>query len=105
MTERASLSDLSDDGDFVELDDGRTVRLKIEPDDMPFLFRDRHGNLCCNDEMWGEFAFVDTRSDYRHNSRPAGFTGNAEIIQSRGGDPLWWEPPSGDYQPYDPDTP
>jgi hypothetical protein len=70
----------------VDLGDGRAVRLKVEIDHDTNLF---------DDEFYGKFAFVTNRyNDYGHDTRPAGFTGNAEILRGRG-DPIWWEPPEG----------
>lgn len=70
----------------VDLGDGRAVRLRVEIDQDSNLF---------DDEFYGKFAFVTSRyNDYGHDSRPDGFTGNAEILRGRG-DPIWWEPPSG----------
>ena len=73
----------------VDLGDGRAVRLRVEIDDSNPMNDDEDFN--------GKFAFVTgTRThDYigGHNPRPAGFTGNAEILRGRG-DPIWWEPPT-----------
>lgn len=81
------LKDLSSDGDMVEID-GRIFRLRIEPDECSQGFPDEHG------EVYGRFAWVNTSRycDHEHDERPDGFTGNAEILCTRGGDPIWWEP-------------
>ena len=89
MTEVASLSDLFDDGDYVNLDDGRSVRLRIEPDQDTSV-RDY--------ECYGEFS--EYAYDYRHDHhepRPDGFDGDAEKIQVDRGLWMWWQPPRGDY--------
>lgn len=102
------LDELTDDGDTVELDDGRTLRLRIESSDESFLFVHKDGTLDTNDECYGTFAFYDTRErncgSYGYPVRPDGFDGNAEVLRSNGGDPLWWQPPTGDYALIDPDT-
>lgn len=107
-TQQAILDALDDDGDTFKFDDGRVLTLKIEPDDMPFLFQDRHGQLQCNEDgFYGQFAWADDRrleNAYGHHVRPPDFTGNAEKLCVNRGDPLWWEPPSGDYTLHDPDT-
>lgn len=86
------LADLGDDGDTVELPDGRTLRLRIEPDQdqrMP------------DGDWFGAIEFVKSpRRDsiaadygYPHSARPAGFDGAAEILRCNNCDPVWWQPP------------
>jgi len=70
----------------MELDDGRTVRLRIEPDQ-------DHSVLDEDEEMFGSFAHVGRRNDYGHYERPDGFDGNAELLGiGRSYDRIWWQP-------------
>lgn len=85
----AVLAQLDDDGDTVELDDGRTLRLRIETDDeSPF----DHINGC---DAYGRVAWVERyRGDHYRGqaTRPDGFTGRAVKLHVMGGDAFWWEP-------------
>lgn len=78
------LSQLTDSGDILDLDDGRRLRLLIEPDDIdPFAEFD----------VYGKAASVGGRTnDYGYHVRPHGFNGNAEKIWISG-DQVWWQPP------------
>jgi hypothetical protein len=94
-TESLDLSHLEDDGDTVKLDDGRTLRLRIEVD---------QDTNVMEEEFFGEFAWCD-RLDRRHMNdygtpapRPDGFDGNAEKLSTSHGDRYWWQPPRGDYE-------
>lgn len=80
------LADLRDDGDTIDLGDGRALRLKIRPDEGydPFNETDIYGRI-----GWG-----DRNNDYGRERRPKGFTGNAEKISIGRGDMAWWEPPT-----------
>lgn len=85
----AKLAELNDDQDTVELDDGRSLRLRIEPDDIDAF---DHINGC---DAYGRVAWADHyRGDhYRGQSpRPEGFTGRALKLRTMGGDAFWWEP-------------
>jgi hypothetical protein len=84
------LSSLSADGDTIELDDGRKLRLRIEADDT---------SVMDSELFYGEFAWVERSRDYVHATpRPEGFDGNAEKLWTAGGDQYWWQPPRGDYE-------
>lgn len=84
------LSSLADDGDTVELPDGRTLRLRIEPD---------QDSSAWGEDFYGEFALVERdRWTGRDLPRPDNFDGNSEKMQLRDGDPFWWQPPRGDYE-------
>ena len=80
------LTDLTDDGDTVDLDDGRTLRLRVEFDqDTTINDFDCYGKTerYCHD-YWREGRTL----------RPDDFTGNAEKIQVDRGLWIWWEPPA-----------
>ena len=80
------LANLTDDGDTYDLDNRRTLRLRIEPDDAPV-----------SDLMGDSFGKFDGPYDYiRHGKRerPSSFTGNAEKLQVDRGGWVWWEPPA-----------
>jgi hypothetical protein len=85
-TDKLDLSTLREDGDTLELDDGRVLRLKIEIDqdtsinDSP----DCYGKI--NDE-------VLRRNEMGYYARPKNFTGNAEQLRYGNYGPWWWEPP------------
>lgn len=85
MTElELDLSTLSEDGDTLELDDGRVLRLRVEPDEYGF------------DDI-SEFGDVYGRTEWTRNNdygaqRPSDFTGRAEILNRDGRSTLWWEP-------------
>jgi hypothetical protein len=77
----ADLTALTDHGDTVELEDGRTLRLLIRPDEYnnPFDVYDCYGKVAPLD---------------RHNrQRPDGFDGNAEKLTIFN-DVIWWQPPA-----------
>lgn len=89
--ERGDYSDIASelvyDDDTCELDDGRVIRLRVEPDDInPFEFY--------GDESYGKVAPVRNNRWSGRSYRPVGFTGNAEKIwPPQNSDPIWWEPP------------
>jgi hypothetical protein len=83
---KLDLSSLTDDGDALELEDGRVLRLKIEVDQDTSIsdFPDCYGRL--------------TEERVRNNdlgwpARPSDMTGNAEKIWYGNDGPWWWEPP------------
>lgn len=79
-------SSLEDDGDTLELADGRTLRLKIEVDQDTNIsdFPDCYGRL--TEERV-------RRNDYGYEARPSDMTGNAEKLWYGNDGPWWWEPP------------
>jgi hypothetical protein len=84
MGQRKELADLYNDGDTVELGDGRELRLRIEPDDInPFDEFDTYGKIAWSGRV----------NDYGYEQRPAGFDGNAERITILN-DRVWWQPPA-----------
>jgi hypothetical protein len=91
------LDALDKDGATYELEDGRTLRLSIHPDNETTP-RDY--------ECYGEYSEYAYRYLYNegHTPRPAGFDGNAEKIEVDRGYWVWWQPPRGDYAPIDPAT-
>lgn len=79
------LSDLTQDGDTIELPDGRTLRLRIEVDE----------DASINDYD------ADGRVEWTRNSdygpqRPSDFTGRARIMDRDHRSTLWWEPPTAE---------
>lgn len=79
-TTTIDLSSLTEDGDTLDLGDGRTLRLRIRPDEDidPFKEFDCYGKLS------------ECRTD---GQRPAGFDGNAEKLRLQH-DCYWWQPPA-----------
>lgn len=71
-----------DDGESFKLDDGRTIRFKVELDDT---------NPFDDYDCYGKIAWVGR--GYREN-RPDGFDGNAEKLQANRSDQVWWQPPA-----------
>lgn len=86
-----TLAELTSDGDTAELADGRTLRLRFEPDDQRMPDGDWFGSL----EFVKAPGRWDVRRDYgyEHGPRPEGFDGNAEILRGHNFDPIWWQPP------------
>jgi hypothetical protein len=83
MTERTDLSQLSDDGDVMKLDDGRMLRLRIEVDQ----------DASINDyESDGKAEWTSNDTWNGHSTRPEGYTGRARIITRESRGSLWWEP-------------
>lgn len=82
------LSELSDDGDVIDLEGGRKLRLRVEADDMPSMPLQDHG------DCWGKTSqYVYDYRNGRSEPRPEGFNGNAEKIQVGRGEWAWWQPP------------
>lgn len=81
---------LTDDGDTLELPDGRTLRVRTEPDDMTIMDEQGEGMWC------GRLEWVRANRDYwpARYSRPDGFDGAAEIIRREDGEALWWDVPT-----------
>jgi len=82
MATEPDLSALREDGDTVELDDGCTLRLSVEPDDID-PFREW--------ECYGRVAPVERDRYGDQAERPDGYNGNAEIL-SYGHGSVWWQP-------------
>lgn len=78
------------DGDTADLPDGRTLRLRILPDQDsdPFNDTDLYGRIeWCSDRIYDQ--------DGRLKGRPDGFDGNAEKMWAQqNGDAFWWQPPA-----------
>ena len=85
------VSTLCEDGDTLEIDETRTLRLRVEPDDRSLL--DDQGP-----DMWcGELEWVRPNRDYvgRYMTRrPDGYNGRARILERDNGYALWWQPPT-----------
>jgi hypothetical protein len=81
MTNRATIAELRQDGDTLDLEDGRTLRLRLEPDQ----------DASINDyESDGKVEW--TRGNDYGPVRPDDFTGRARILNKDHGYSLWWEP-------------
>jgi hypothetical protein len=66
---------------------GMTFRAKFEIDEDSSIFDDG--------DWYGALAWVKTeRWSGRPSPRPDGFDGAALKLQTRGGDPIWWQPPA-----------
>lgn len=74
------LSTLRYDGDTIDLGNGRSLRLSIEPDQDTSVNDD---SVCYGQVQW-------TNGD-----RPESFTGLARIIERDRGSNLWWQPWDG----------
>jgi len=79
------LRELAQDGDILKMDDGRSLRLRIEtdPDTTVSDYPDAYGRVA-----W------TTRDPYRYNDapRPAGFDGKARKMSTQSAS-YWWQPP------------
>jgi len=84
------VDDLAEDGDCHDLDDGRTLRLRIQPDEDfdPFLETDHYGDI-----VHVEDRSLRNRETGRYE-RPARFDGNAEKLDASRSDQVWWQPPA-----------
>lgn len=80
---------LDQDGDTIELDDGRTLRLRTGQDEEPVMDR-------LEPDCYGKVAWVADSPWGHPKERPDGFTGRAEKIHLRDCS-LWWEPPADVY--------
>lgn len=85
-------SDLTSDGDTLDVSDRFRLRLRIEADDEP---ASHHIN---DADCWGKvskYAYGYRDSEYRQ--RPDGFTGRARKIEVARGYIVWWEPYADEY--------
>lgn len=85
-------SDLTDDGDLLELGgpENFRLRLRIEPDDEPV---NSHIGQTPNAMTYGAVSkYCYDYSRDRDTPRPEGFTGRARKLQVDRGYWLWWEP-------------
>lgn len=78
------------DGDTIEYE-GQTYRFRTEPDDMPAISWGKNGIGEFDSWECGTFAWAQRRDT---GTRPYQFTGLARKLQSNGGDPIWWQPPT-----------
>lgn len=75
------------DGSEVELADGRTLRLKLAPDEC-------HSIMDGDDGDWfGRLEWEGRPNDYGYAPRPSGMDGRARKISLRDGN-VWWQPPA-----------
>jgi hypothetical protein len=88
------VDDLAEDGDCHNLDDGRTLRLRIQPDEdyNPFEESDHYGQIVHTEDR-----SLRNRDTGRYE-RPANFDGNAEKLQGGRSDAYWWQPPAWAHQ-------
>jgi hypothetical protein len=87
----ADLSSLKDHGDTVELADGRTVRLTIEPDTDHSIMDDQGEGMWCGALAWDN---PQRTNEYGYVMRPIGFeSGRCEVIETDGRYRLWWAVP------------
>ena len=74
----------TNDGETVELADGRALRLKVEHDP----------DTDINDyDCYGKVAWVETDRNTGYTIRPEGFNGRARKVWARS-DAFWWQPPA-----------
>lgn len=89
----AALDALTDDGDTWEMPDGRTLRVRIEPDTYLDPEHEINGVDC-----WGRVAWCELDSTYTfdyvhyHKPRPEGFDGDALKLHTDFGGAFWWQP-------------
>ena len=83
------LESLAEDGDTVELENGRALRLRVQSDECDVMD-------LWSDDCYGRIAFVSGRTNvYGYpQDRPEGFDGNAEKLSYGRGDDAWWQPPA-----------
>ncbi|HWC37358.1 MAG TPA: hypothetical protein VG476_02460 [Acidimicrobiales bacterium] len=85
-TTMPDLAELRGNGDTIDLDDGRTLRLRFERDDLdPFReFEESYGQVTHE---------TSTRvNDFGYHVRPDGFGGRSRKVTVLG-DTYWWNPP------------
>ena len=75
------LTGLTQHGDTLELDDGRMLRLLVEPD---------QDTSVTDFDCYGRFEW--TRENDYGPVRPHDFTGRARILKHSWHESLWWEP-------------
>ena len=80
------LSTLMENGDTLTLEDGRVLRLKIEPD-----YDASINDFDCYGQVWENSL---PRNEMGYYTRPSTFTGNAEKLSWGNDGPWWWEPPT-----------
>jgi hypothetical protein len=79
-----------EDGETVELLNGKKLRLKVSPD----YYTDLNDFDYLGRVEWSKYSsYSKTSYIYDRNPRPDGFNGNAEIIDVDRGSSLWWQPP------------
>lgn len=87
---KPDLSKLDTDRATVEIGDGRTLRLRIEPDEFTNPFDD-------DPDEWGQIAPIRRNgypNDHGFYTRPDNFDGNAEKVWIGRGEQVWWQPPA-----------
>lgn len=90
------LAALSDSGDTFDLPDGRRLRLTIDWEQMDW-------DMFYEPECYGRIEWVRNDATYGRPYRPDGFDGGARILRPYRCDPMWWQPPKGDYKTTDED--
>jgi hypothetical protein len=79
-----------EDGETVELLNGKKLRLKVSPD----YYTDLNDFDYLGRVEWSKYnKYNKTSYIFDKHPRPDGFDGNAEILKKDGGSNLWWQPP------------
>lgn len=85
------LNNFTDDGDTLDIGNGKMLRLVITPDEDTLL----------NDfDYYGQIEWVRVNDCGRH-TRPESFDGRAQVISSEWYQRLWWQPPTDMTHPED----
>lgn len=82
--EKIDTTKLRDDGDTLELPNGRTLRLLITPDD---------GFTINEFDCYGRTEWV-SKNWLGHHTRPESMDGQARVISSDYRSVCWWQPPA-----------
>ena len=82
------LTDLTSDGDTLDLGDGRALRLRIEPDEFAGGWNDQMDPECFGTVEWVRL------DDCGRSRRPDHFDGTARKLDTDCPHALWWQPPT-----------
>ena len=80
------LDKLRTDGDTIDLNDGRVLRLRIEVD--------QNSTVEDSPDLYGLVGWSTTDRDTGHQRRPSNMNGSAEILRRDGHASLWWQAPA-----------
>jgi len=80
------LDKLRTDGDTIDLNDGRVLRLRIEVD--------QDSTVEDAPDYYGLVGWSTTDRDTGHQRRPSNMNGSAEILRRDHRAHLWWQPPA-----------
>ena len=88
-TELVAAIDCPTDDGTIPLPDGRTIRYRFTPDEWSNPMDDM------GEGAWTGRVEFGTRHPYTgYDQRPDGMDGRARKLQTRGGDPVWWQVPA-----------